>query len=81
MPSIEYIRLPVKLALIVSGPTLCKATFLFKGEQAITPMLSRAAFRHKYEQRITEPEKGLILVTVAGGVPRYRVRSALCPQG
>lgn len=31
MPSIERIRLPVKLALILSGPTLYTAIFLFKG--------------------------------------------------
>ena len=37
MPSIERIRLPVKLALKLTGPTLCKTTFLFKGVQAGCP--------------------------------------------
>jgi RimJ/RimL family protein N-acetyltransferase len=46
-----------------------------------TPLLSRAAFRHKYEQRITEPKKGLVFITAAEGVPRYCVLSALCQQG
>jgi hypothetical protein len=46
-----------------------------------TPPLSRAAFRHKYELRITEPEKDLLMVTTEEGAPRYRERSALCRQG
>ncbi len=29
-----------------------------------TPQLSRAAFRHKYEQRITEPEKDLVMLGI-----------------
>ncbi len=29
-----------------------------------TPPLSRAAFRHKYEQRITEPEKDLVMLGI-----------------
>jgi len=29
-----------------------------------TPPLSRAAFRHKYEQRITEPEKDLVMMGI-----------------
>ena len=29
-----------------------------------TPHLSRAAFRHKYEQRITEPEKDLVMLGI-----------------
>ena len=29
-----------------------------------TPLISRAAFRHKYEQRITEPEKDLVMLGI-----------------
>jgi len=29
-----------------------------------TPQISRAAFRHKYEQRITEPEKDLVMLGI-----------------